>query len=109
MKKQLCLVAMAGLLVSSYAGAATFSNGGSYFGSQVPTSQYARVIDLAKGGPVNIVCGETVTFMNNGQQFTWKFDSIRHSKVALNQFAPSGFDTGNKVVYINRGDHEITS
>lgn len=106
MKKQLCLAAMAGLLATTSAGAKTFPTGESYYGSQVPAARYHRVIDLADAKPINIVCGETVTFVNKGKQFTWQFDSIRHSRVAIDQFAPSGFDTAGKVVYIARGEHE---
>lgn len=47
-----------------------------------------------------------MTFVNKGKQFTWQFDSIRHSRVAIDQFAPSGFDTAGMVVYIARGEHE---
>ncbi|GHC88221.1 hypothetical protein GCM10007320_35160 [Pseudorhodoferax aquiterrae] len=98
--------ALAGVLVSTHVAGATFPTGESYFGSQVPAAKYYRVVDLASPKHINVTCGETVTFVKDGRQFTWNFNSIRHSRVAIDQFAPKGFDAAGKVVYIARGEHE---
>lgn len=107
MKKNLFIGVAAVLLATSYASASTFPNGDSYFGSQMPVAQSYRVIDLSQGKWATVDCGETVTFVNKGQKFSFRFDSIRHSRVPISSFAPAGFDTGGKVVYIHMGEYDI--
>lgn len=107
MKKTLCIGAAALLVATSYASAATFPNGESYYGNRMPLAQSARVIDLATQTKwATVECGETVTFVNKGQPFSFKFDSIRHSRVPIASFAPAGFDAGNKMVYIHASEYD---
>lgn len=109
MQKHLCLVALAALMAVSSAGAATFASGKSYYGVQAQAAQAGRTIDLAQARDIRVVCGEAVTFVNKGQQFSWKFGSIHHSRVPLARFAPGRFDTAGKAVYIQRSEHEMAS
>ncbi|WP_232245677.1 MULTISPECIES: CzcE family metal-binding protein [Delftia] len=92
-------------LVASQAQANTFPNGKSYYGSPAPAGNY-RTVDLSQKGPINIVCGETVNFTSQGQTFAWRLSSIQHNRVAVSNFAPAGFDTQGRAVYITPGEHE---
>lgn len=107
MKKNLFIGVAAVLIATSYASASTFPTGDSYFGNPMPVAQSYRVIDLAQGKWATVDCGETVTFVNKGQKFSFRFDSIRHSRVPIASFAPAGFDAGGKVVYIHMGEYDI--
>lgn len=107
MKKTLFAGIAAVLLLTSYASASTFPNGDSYFGNWMPVAHSYRVIDLAQSKWATVHCGETVTFVNKGQKFSFRFDSIRHSRVPIASFAPAGFDAGGKMVYINMGEYDF--
>lgn len=109
MKKNLFIGVAAVLMATSYASAQTFPNGDSYYGNLMPVAPSYRVIDLEQGKWATVICGETVTFVNKGQKFSFKFDSVRHSRVSIASFAPAGFDTGGKVVYIHLGQDDIRS
>lgn len=65
-----------------------------------------RVIDVSAGRPINVTCGELVTFVNGSQSFTWKFEG-RHTAVELAKLAPAGFQTSGKTIYIARDLSEL--
>src|SRR6218665_1872875 len=93
--------------LASTAFADTLRNGKSYYGEPVVPSTHTRVIDLAQASPINVKCGEAVTFVNGSKQFTWKFDSISHRGVALSALAPTSFGAAGQGVYIGRNASEI--
>lgn len=109
MKQIFVLAAMASLASVACATPSTFPTGESYYGRSVPVANFYRVVDLAQAKNVAIECGETVTFVNQGQKFSWKFDSIHHTRVPVAAVAPAGFDTAGIAVYINRNEYESGS
>lgn len=106
MKKLLLLVAAASIVTAAHANRTTFPTGESFYGRAVPTTKYDRVVDLAQAKTITINCGDTLTFVSEGQRFSWKFDSIHHTRVPLSAVAPAGFNTAGKVVYIHRNEFE---
>lgn len=106
MKKLLLLTAVASMVTAAHANRTTFPTGESFYGKPVPTTRYDRVVDLAQAKNITINCGDTLTFVSEGQRFSWKFDSIHHTRVPLSAVAPAGFNTVGKVVYINRNESE---
>lgn len=105
MKTIFTLGGMAMFLAMSAAHADSFPTGRSYYGIPAPAGDY-RTIDLSQGQPIHIVCGETVNFTSQGRSFTWNVSSIQHSQVPLARFAPAGFDTQGRTVFITPGEHE---
>ncbi len=88
------------------AHAERFANGKSYYGSPAPAGVY-RTVDLSQKGPINIACGETVNFTSQGRTFAWKVSSIQHNHVPVARFAPPGFDTQGKSIFVMPGEHEL--
>lgn len=87
------------------AQAHTFPTGKSYYGIPAPAGNY-RTIDLSRGDPINVVCGEVVNFTSQGRTFAWKVSSIQHNKVPVSRFAPAGFNAQDRAIYIAPGEHE---
>ena len=82
--------------------------GKSFYGEPVPASPHARTVDLSKNKPINVDCGDTVTFVNGTKTFTWKFDSIRHNTgVKLAKIAPADFGAGEQTVHIGPSRDEL--
>ena len=77
-----------------------------YYGSPAPAGFY-RTVDLSQKGPINIACGETVNFTSQGRTFAWKVSSIQHNHVPVARFAPPGFDTQGKSIFVMPGEHEL--
>lgn len=88
--KTVVMLGLATLSLSSYAanGADTFMNGQSYYGQPTSQASAARVVDIASSGPINIAYGETVTFRNGGQQFSWTFNGLDRRAVDVAKIAP---------------------
>ncbi|EPD37933.1 MULTISPECIES: CzcE family metal-binding protein [Delftia] len=105
MKSNLSLAAVAMILVTSQAYADTFPTGKSYYGSEVQSSNF-RKIDLSQNKPININCGEIIQFSSNGKTFIWKADSIYHTQVPISKFAPKGFDTQGKSMFVAPNEYE---
>ncbi len=93
------------LLASVSAHADQFRNGKSYYGSPAPAGDY-RTIDLSRGEPINLTCGETVNFASQGKVFAWRVSSIQHAGIPVARFAPAGFDAQGRTIYIAPGEHE---
>ncbi|HEY9101522.1 CzcE family metal-binding protein [Chitinimonas sp.] len=50
---------------------------------------------------VNVTNGDTVTFSNGGQTFSWHFDTLHHDdNFDLAEIAPQGFQAGKVRVYV---------
>lgn len=85
-----------------------YPTGSSYYGTSVTSPAKGRIIDLAANKPMNVTCGEVVTFVNGAQSFTWKFDGVSHRALDVAKIAPSGFGAAKGTVYINRNITEIS-
>ena len=92
-------------LACPMAHADTFPNGQSHYGSPVPAGSY-RSVDLSQKTPINVTCGETLNFTSKGRTFAWKVRSIRHSHVPVARFAPPGFDTQGRSIFVMPAEHE---
>lgn len=93
------------VLIATFSGAShaqTMLNGQSVYGRASAPDSSTRVVDLAAAKPINVTCGDTVTFVNGAQRFTWKFDVASHRAVPIASVAPAGFGTVEQVVYVSR-------
>ena len=91
-----------GALLCGAVQAQTLMNGQSVYGRPGVDEAATRVVDLASTKPLNVTCGDTVTFVNGSQRFTWRFDTISHRAVPLAKVAPAGFGAREQVVYVSR-------
>lgn len=99
---QLALAALASVPALSMAAThASFRNGSSFYGQPAGAATASRVVDVATARSVNVAYGETVTFTEAGQQFTWTFNGLDHKGLALADIAPAGFGRSLKV-YVAR-------
>ncbi|MEJ8293056.1 CzcE family metal-binding protein [Delftia tsuruhatensis] len=92
-------------LASPLAHADIFPSGKSHYGSPAPAGDY-RNVDLSQKAPINITCGETVSFTSRGRTFAWKVSSIQHNHVPVARFAPPGFDTQGRSIFVMPAEHE---
>lgn len=106
--KKIALSAVAALsILSAPSFAETFLNGQSVFGRPAPAGEPAsRVVDVTSAKYLNIRCGDSVTFVNGANRFSWRFDVATHRAVPLAKIAPSGFGTSALTVYVARNDME---
>ena len=84
------------------AGLETFINGQSFYGQPSREATGARVVDLGAVPKINVRYGETVTFRNDGQQFSWTFDGLDRRSVDINKIAPAGMAVKPLTVYVAR-------
>lgn len=84
----------------------TMRNGKSVYG--VPNAAQAadRVVDVQKVKRLNVHCGETVTFQNGAERFTWRFDVVGHRTVDLKKVAPAGFTAERFLVHVSPNQYE---
>ena len=94
------------LLVAGQANADYFPTGKSYYGYEVQSTSY-RTIDLSQKGPINITCGEIIQFISNGKTLIWKADSIYHTEVPIAKFAPAGFDSQGRSIFVSQNEYEF--
>jgi hypothetical protein len=92
-------------LACPMAHADTFPNGQSHYGSPAPAGSY-RSVDLSQKAPINVTCGETLNFTSGGRTFAWKVSSIQHNHVPVARFAPPGFDTQGRSIFVMPAEHE---
>jgi plastocyanin len=85
---------------------ARLANGRSVHGMPVSAPQDARVVDVGTRSVLNVDCGDTITFVNGDQRFSWKFDSVGHGAVDLRALAPAGFASQRLMVYVSRNEAE---
>ncbi len=80
------------------------------FGTPAPTSAADRRIELKPGAKwVNVTGGETVTFLQGGKSFTWRFDPWLDTTVFnLGEIAPGEFGAQNVRVYVAPGPQQRT-
>lgn len=102
---KLCRLGAAIFLVASTtaanaAGPDTFPTGRSYYGTLGGDPTASRVVDLGAVKHVNVRYGETITFRNEGKQFTWTFDGLDRLAVDLSKIAPAGFPIKALTIYI---------
>lgn len=95
-------VALAALVASTPAlsmasSHASFRSGASLYGQPTPSAMSDREVDAANARYINVVYGETVTFTDGGQRFTWTFNGLDNTRVALADIAPPGFGRSLKV------------
>lgn len=76
---------------------ASFRSGASFYGQPAQSAMSDRVVDAAKARFINVAYGETVTFTDGGQRFTWTFNGLDSTRVALADIAPPGFGRSLKV------------
>ena len=99
-RKPLLLTAFAAAGVcAAGAHAATLEND---YGSVAPASAAGKTLTITpKTKWVNVDNGETVTFVNGGQSFTWSFRTLRETEdFQLSAIAPAGFNAGKVEVYV---------
>jgi len=88
------------------ADSAKMVNGKSVFGEPAERSAYALIVDVKAANYANIKCGETITFVNGGKTFTWKFDVVNHHAVDIRKIAPADFTDKALIVYVERNEFE---
>lgn len=93
---ELCKLGAATFIVAlataaNAAGPDTFPTGRSYYGTLGGDPTASRVVDLGAVKHLNVEYGETITFRNEGKQFTWTFDGLDRRAVELSKIAPAGF------------------
>ncbi len=73
------------------------------FGALANSSAVDRQIVIAPGArSVNVVDGETVRFIKDGQSFIWHFSTFSgEPTLALAKIAPAGFDAAGIKVYVD--------
>ena len=99
------------LLLATSASAAApsadrYMNGKSIYGEPVSASGVSKVVNIGSTKYINIRCGDVVTFVNAGKQFTWKFDVASHRSVNLSKVAPADFGGNGLMVYVEANDLE---
>lgn len=73
------------------------------FGAPAPANAADRRIELIPGSKwVNVTGGETVTFVEGGKAFTWRFDPFLFNTApfGLAEIAPKDFSAQNVRVYV---------
>ena len=91
---------------SALAAGNTLPNGESRYGHPVSAPQGVVVVNTATAKSVNVLCGDTVTFVNGAEKFSWRFDSVVHGAVPLSKFAPAAFGSVRTTVYVARNEAE---
>lgn len=76
---------------------ATFRNGMSFYGQRADNATANRVVSVTTARTFNVAYGETVTFTDGSQQFTWTFNGLDRKGLALADIAPPGFGGAVKV------------
>lgn len=98
------VIALLGLtaapLGSFAAGADTFANGQSHYGQPSTTQPATRTVEMGSINVINVAYGESVTFRNGGQLFTWTFNGLAGRSVDVSKIAPAGFPTKPLMVYV---------
>lgn len=70
------------------------------FGSAAPSSSAQRTIKLDQNSKyINVTQGETITFVFEGNSFTWNFDTFGTPVFNLKEIAPKNINTQNIVIY----------
>lgn len=69
----------------------------------------SRVVDVSKIKHINIACGETISFTDGKESFSWKFDVIGHGVVNINSIAPKSFAPTDFRIYVDPNEFESTS
>lgn len=69
----------------------------------------SRVVDITKAKYINIDCGETISFTNGKDSFSWKFDVIGHRTVDIKKIAPKSFESADFLIYVDANEYEATS
>lgn len=92
--------------VAATANADTLRNGDSIYGKPADSRQANRVVDIATVKRLVVACGEIVTFQNGGKQFSWKFDTISHRTVDVQDIAPKDFGGKPLEVYVHPNEFE---
>lgn len=92
----------AGFVATFSAGAETFRNGESFYGQPSRGGADARVVDVGATKYINVQYGETVTFRNQGKEFTWTFDGLDQRAVDVQKIAPAGFAATPVTAYVAR-------
>ena len=92
--------------LAAQSGYETFRNGKSIYGVPTAQAEATKRVDVKGASYINVACGDTVTFVDGDQQFTWKFDVASHRVVELAKIAPAQFAGGSLKVYVARNDME---
>ncbi len=93
-------VALGTVALSAAANTDTFANGQSFYGTPAMQPSAARVVDLTTAKHLNVAYGETVTFRNEGKEFSWTFNGLDRQGVSLAKIAPAGFTSKPFSVYV---------
>jgi endonuclease YncB( thermonuclease family) len=72
------------------------------YGTPAPAAAAQRAIEINPGTKyVQVSSGETVTFLIDGQQFTWTFRLYRQEgALALSAILPDALQAGDVMVYV---------
>ncbi|HEV7914189.1 MAG TPA: CzcE family metal-binding protein [Albitalea sp.] len=100
--KKLSIVILSSVMLAS-AAAAGAAVPVKLLGDPATSAQAQRTIVITpETRYVNVTEGEVVTFVENGQAFTWDFDSGAISSFALNRVAPDGVLDHPVTAYVAR-------
>jgi hypothetical protein len=93
---------------SAFLGSSAHAAGGATgtpadFGALTSSGTFDRQIVIAPGShSVNVIDGETVRFIKDGQSFNWHFSTFSgEPTLALAKIAPAGFDAAGIKVYVD--------
>jgi len=81
-------------------------NGKSIYGVPATASSSVKEVNVDQLDALNVQCGDTLTFRQGAQSFTWKFDVVSHRIVDLQKIAPAGFIKKPLLVYVDRNESE---
>lgn len=88
------------------AAAERFANGKSWYGAPSSAEVATQTVDVKSAKRLNVRCGDTVTFRNGEQRFSWRFDVLNHQVVDLRKIAPAGFTAEPLRIYISSNVYE---
>ena len=91
---------VAPLLANAARPADTFRNGGSVYGEPSQAASTRRIVDVTAVNQLSVNYGETVTFTNGHEQFTWAFDGLDRRSLDLAKIAPTDFESAPFTIYV---------
>lgn len=94
--------AVAAILATACMSAGAVEPRPDLLGSPVPAAAATRTVVLGSGPQsINVVNGDTVRFVGNGEEFAWTFNTSPIVQVVnLNQVAPGAAQGKDRLVYV---------
>lgn len=96
----LCTIYIATISTSFFYSNAYAANHTSKFGNAASSSSAQRTVKLDQNSKyINVTQGETITFVFEGNSFTWNFDTFGTPVFNLKDIAPKNINTQNIIIY----------